>query len=108
MKKFNFNDYNVMCMSGLKRINSFHLEWLDEEFAEKNKNEYISDKNKMIPLMTWCDKRTLDISLTLWLDREGLYYFTFEQFKSNNDPKTWDYGIGFKTANEAIENYFIM
>lgn len=105
-KKIDFNNLEVLSMRG--DVNSFHLEWLDEKYAEKNKNEEKDwTKHKMIPVLTWADKETCDADTSLWLSREGLYHITFDKWVSGVKPINFNYGKGFKTANEAIEYYSI-
>jgi len=106
MKKIDISKFTVASMSG--NVNPFHLEWLNEKYAEENKTKEMNwTLHKMIPILSWAENETLDTDLTLWLSKEGLYYITFDKWGVGNKPISFEYGIGFKTANEVIKYYSI-
>jgi hypothetical protein len=72
----------------------------------KNKTEEIDwTKHKMIPVLSWADNETLDNDMVLWLSKEGLYHITFDKWGEGKLPISFEYGMGFKTANEVIKYY---
>lgn len=104
MKKVDFSKYEIASMTG--NVNPFHLEWLNEKYAEENKTKEMDwTKHKMIPILSWADNETFDKDMTLWLSKDGLYYITFDKWVSGIKPISFEYGMGFKTANEVIEYY---
>lgn len=106
MRKIDFSKFTIA--NTTNNVNQFHLEWLNKKYAEENKTKEMDwTKHKMIPILSWADNETLDTDMTLWLSREGLYYITFDKWNAGIKPISFEYGMGFKTANEVIKYYSI-